>query len=64
MHRQQSAKFVRRNVKLKSGLRTGVGIVCSNKALPAAGLAAGANSVLQSGSGVLVVREPAEQKIV
>lgn len=51
-------------MKLKSGLRTGVGIVCSNKALPAAGLAAGANSVLQSGSGVLVVREPAEQKIV
>jgi hypothetical protein len=55
---------VRKNAKFKSGIRTGMGIVCSNKALPAARLAAGANSVLQSGSGVVVVGEPAEQKIV
>lgn len=53
-------------MKFKSGKRAGVGIVCYNKALPAAGLAAGANSVLQSGSGVVVVvvGGPAEQKIV
>lgn len=55
---------MRKNAKFKSGIRTGMGIVCSNKALPAARLAAGANSVLQSGSGVVVVGEPAEQKIV
>jgi hypothetical protein len=51
-------------MKFTSGIRAGVGIVCSDKALPAAGLAAGANSVLQSGSGVVEVGGPAEQKIV
>ena len=51
-------------MKYTNGTRAGAGSVCSSKAVPAVGLAAGANSVVESGSGVVVVGGPAEQKIV
>jgi hypothetical protein len=38
--------------------------VCTSEALPIVGLASGSNSVVEGGSGVVVVGGPAEQKIM
>lgn len=48
----------------KSGTRAGKGTIFSNETLPTLGLASGTNSVVEDGSGVVVVGGPAEQKIV